>query len=571
MLAVRAVNQYRRRDVLAYIGLRYYLANRCAVRDRWGRDAATHVVLTRSSQPYFRTLHFKDFKDEATIEHRDIHIPGPNEAYAEAYLLQACAQAGVGLDFPAHVFSYRLAKDNTKVGMFEPYFRGFRSRHAAIVESCKREQDGLVLYTDIKRFYPSVSSELAHRVWQAECDRTGLAASARELGEKMLIDHAALKAPKCAGLLTGPMFSHLIGNLVLREVDKKMVDLLPNGYFRYVDDIIIVGTNQVVKDSRIRLDALLAELGLELHKTGKDFQVQSGEWLQGADDFKDDRQKPSWRTLIGSVKHLLVTKPKERDTLTRALAENGIRIPVPDYSESVRESNYLQSFTGLARQLWFKLKVGSITTGDLVRQALILRERHKTALLSFAKGTAEMVEYQRKRRITKLRYHASRLVYLASPDDLVELGRTLEPFPELRFHSEILNAVGKQDVSRLLSFGTNAVQSAAQPLRMNGRPVRCDIKEWSDVRRQGLAILQLNGIALADQQNIPLPDNELNQFARWDAGAPALMKSSDSFIREMACLHGCDSDRRHAALLDNAFDPDEELAFDAITQEKPSS
>ena len=34
LLAIRATNQYRRRDVLAYLGLRYYLDNSAARSDR---------------------------------------------------------------------------------------------------------------------------------------------------------------------------------------------------------------------------------------------------------------------------------------------------------------------------------------------------------------------------------------------------------------------------------------------------------------------------------------------------------------------------------------------------------
>ena len=66
------------------------------------------------------------------------------------------------------------------------------------------------------------------------------------------------------------------------------------------------------------------------------------------------------------------------------------------------------------------------------------------------------------------------------------------------------------------------------------------------------------------------PDDELNRFAIWDHGSE-LMKSEEPFIRELACLHGVDEERRHAVVLDSAFDRDEQLAFDAINQLQPSS
>ena len=47
LLAIRAINQYRRRDILAYLGLRYYLDSSCSKKDIWIRDISTHLVNTR--------------------------------------------------------------------------------------------------------------------------------------------------------------------------------------------------------------------------------------------------------------------------------------------------------------------------------------------------------------------------------------------------------------------------------------------------------------------------------------------------------------------------------------------
>ncbi|NOQ69844.1 MAG: hypothetical protein GQ573_07045 [Gammaproteobacteria bacterium] len=50
-----------------------------------------------------------------------------------------------------------------------------------------------------------------------------------------------------------------------------------------------------------------------------------------------------------------------------------------------------------------------------------------------------------------------------------------------------------------------------------------------------------------------------------------LMKSQDAFISEVASLHGYDEVNRHVNILNTAFDPDEQMAFDAINQLHPSS
>jgi hypothetical protein len=45
-----------------------------------------------------------------------------------------------------------------------------------------------------------------------------------------------------------------------------------------------------------------------------------------------------------------------------------------------------------------------------------------------------------------------------------------------------------------------------------------------------------------------------------------LMKGSDPFVRELACLHGITEEPRHPFLLDRVFDADEDMALDAIEQ-----
>ena len=130
----------------------------------------------------------------------------------------------------------------------------------------------------------------------------------------------------------------------------------------------------------------------------------------------------------------------------------------------------------------------------------------------------------------------------------------------------MFEAVSRRDVSSLLSLGTNAVQSAAQVLRLSLQPVRCQPAIWTDAERQGLAILRFNGVQLALGNSFDVPNDELNQLAAWDGSGAALIRSTNPFIRELACLHGTDVPRRFEALMDSAFDCDAALAFDAFSQ-----
>jgi hypothetical protein len=90
--AIRAVNQYRRRDILGYLGLRYYLENEAAKRDIWAKDVSAYLVNGRSTPIYYLSRHFKEIADEGRVIYRNIFVPGPNEILAETALLYECSQ-----------------------------------------------------------------------------------------------------------------------------------------------------------------------------------------------------------------------------------------------------------------------------------------------------------------------------------------------------------------------------------------------------------------------------------------------------------------------------------------------
>jgi hypothetical protein len=367
------------------------------------------------------------------------------------------------------------------------------------------------------------------------------------------------------------MLSHLIGNLVLKGVDACMTGLAPGGYFRYVDDIILLGSESQVGEAQTRLAKLLDDLGLRLHGSPKAFRVAASEWMEGADDFEDDGRRPSWRSFVRGLKQFLLANPEKRDELQRAFTVEGMRIPVPDYSEAVREAASLENIVNRAKSAWFRFTVRRLTVKSLVLDAQKLRDDFTARLMVQLEGAAQLREFQRKRRIPKLRFFAGRLLYLGTPESLSAFISPLGTIRETRLLAEVLKAVVSRDVTDLLPLGVNAVQAAAQVLRLTGRTVCCRCTALQRAESQGLAILRLNGLQAKTSGDVNAPDDDLNRFASWTGIGTELMGCNDLFVREVACLHGVDQGRRHEALLDSAFDRDEQLAFDAISQLQPSS
>jgi hypothetical protein len=576
LLAVRAVNQYRCRDILAYLGLRYYLNNDYAKKDIWARDISTYLVKTREAPVYFCSCHFKEMaENNVDVIYRNIYLPGPNEVLAEAALLYDCSSEPTFQSLQC-VYSYRFPELSSKEGVFKAYFPGYQERNASIAKVCSNlgGTDKVVRYTDIKKFYLSITHELALQSWREACEPSNLSTSFRELGEQLLTQYNETSTTnnEGRGLLTGPMLSHLIANLVLVKVDKLMFQNMKGKYWRYVDDFVLVGDSNQVESGRRLLNSVLSDMGFSLHDERKDFEVESNVWLQSLTDFDASKSK-IWTSLVVNIKRFLITKPEKRSVLQNAFSDAGINIPVVDYSSVVAEIPYREKFFNwLIKYSWAPNSLRSLTVDKLVRDALQVRKAYCQEINNLLDQGSNIRGYARKQLISKLRFLAMRLSYLATSDTLSSLSTALMDYPELYLQSRVMESIRSRDVSLLIKFGSNAVQAAAQILRIKNDVVRCSLSSFGEVELQGLAILRLNGLKIEFLDNIEEQhiSDPLNQFAL-GINSKELMKSSQLFIRELACLRGIDSELKLKSILDSAFDTDEQLSFDIINQLQASS
>lgn len=569
ILALRAVNQYRRRDVIPYLALRYYLESAATRTDRWAREVAIDLLLRRTNPTYLRVQHFKDVDDRGNVGHRDMFLPGPNEALAEAALIDACATAGGTFALPNCVFSYAPATGAEASGIFVPYMRGLRARHEAISFACKRSPKARIAFVDIKRFYPSIRVDMATTAWKEACANSRLSPTMTEAGLRLLRDHGIASKEYRGRLLTGPMFSHVIGNLFLRRVDEKMSGASA-AYFRYVDDIALVGTPQEVHSSMRILRGEIEALGLELHddSSSKTLNIGAEEWLQGEHDFAETRSDVSWMTLVGDLKRFLLWHPNRTPELAVALKNSGYRIPVPDYSGAVQEAAFVDRLRMLMSKTWFQMRAQGVTIDSILRQASILRERYDAELLELLENADQLSVFALKRVLPKARYRLGRLAYLARPERLLAMAEAAIGVPGLRLQAEVGRAIATGEVDRILMFGTNATQAAAQPLRMAHYQPTLSRETRSKVDLNSIAILKFSGVA-GQLPSAGSGGDELIRFAQKGSDAQ-LMNSADPFIREIACLHGVADSPRHLELLDKPLDQAEDVALDAIEQARQS-
>jgi hypothetical protein len=504
-LAIRAINQYRRRDVLAYLGLRYYLDNTAARSDRWAREVAPSLVIRRAGPSYFVVQHFKDIGAQGNVIHRDIFVPSPNEALAEAALIEACSTAGPAFQGDSRVFSYLFPSTDESNGIFQNYMLGLRARHQAIAEACKQSPNAEVLFLDVQSFYPSVSTSVARDAWLRACERSTLPKPFVELGVRILSDYSTVLAKTKTktktgiegGLLTGPMFSHLVANLILREVDERL-KTGPAQYFRYVDDMTLVGDRRQVEESTNLINQRLEVLGLNVHgkESAKSISVTAAEWLESEHDYSHERSGLSWMTLIGDVKRLILLHPEVADTLAASLAREDFRLPLPDYTAAVGERGFAMRMRDLMKSRWFQARVRPLSVAHILEQARLLRHRYTKEAKTLTEQLLQASNFQSKRLLPRLRYRLGRLAYLAESERLGKLGTEVSTISGMQFQSAICCAIASGQVDEVIRMGANAAQAVAQPLKLTTRPaltlITDELAQPSD--RYALAVFQLNGV-----------------------------------------------------------------------------
>ena len=568
-LAVRAVNQYRRRDIFVYLGLRYYLENTASRSDAWARKIATDLVRSRLSSCYRKAHHYKDLDESGQPLHRLLGVPGANEALAEAALLAECAKHPEHFGPLACVFSYILATKNNRSGIFEHYVRGLCLRQDAVSRACALHPQGLVQYIDIRHFYPSITTEMAQSAWIKYASAAGLEPVYRALGVKLIQDHQQAQDQPTEGILTGPMFSHFLANLVLRDLDTRFSSELPVKYFRYVDDIILVGGNGAVEAATKTVESKLGEMGFRIHgpSSAKWMQVTTEKWLEGKDDYHTSNRGISWQSLIGDLKSYLLLNPTMHDPLAIAFRAEGYRLPIADYSGAAREVSNLDRLRELARAYfpWYPRKKSGVTLTSLLDQARWLRTHYQEEFPKLLEKATTSEGYDKKRNLPKLRYLVGKLIYLGSDEFLTSCYPQALAYSEIHVQGRVIEAITTRQIDNLLPMGFNVAQAAAQPLVAIGGSVRLVSKSLSEAEMQALAVLYLNGVEISRAEGSSSTDSELIRFAKQGSDLQ-LMKNSDPFLREMACLHGLAKSPRHHQMLYTAFDEDEDIAVDAIDQ-----
>ena len=287
-----------------------------------------------------------------------MHMPAAAEALAEAALLDECARHLCVPDQQS-CFSYWPVTGTSAKGYFESYMVGLKARQRAVSQAIAAcDNDVVARYVDIKAFYPTLRIDVARKAWERYCDECAISAEMVKLGHAILDRHHAAGDGK--SILTGPMFSHFIGDFgAQRDLTLLFTEGLIPKVFRYVDDYILVGSVQDVAHGVHLLTERLGELGLNVHpeESDKSIQLSGAAWLSSERDFESGEISRNWMKLVGDIKKLLLFNIDQVDSMLDELRALEFRLPVRAYEAAVKEASTFEKIRQVGLWGWLYSKM----------------------------------------------------------------------------------------------------------------------------------------------------------------------------------------------------------------------
>ncbi len=557
-LGIRALYDYTRRSQFTYLALRYAMEASAVRKDRWATEIAPDIVRRELPFGYHTEFLFKEHRN-GRYKFRTLGSPGSNEALAEAALLDACSKAGGPFSKRSYVYSYRLAKGNTLTGSFQPYFDHFKNRQRAIGRCCRKNMGSMVFYADIRNFYPSLSRTRVKNLWKAACAEARLSDNWMKIGES-LIERQRTMASK--GLMVGPMFSHLLADLALRDFDTAIIKGFPKRYFRYVDDIAIVLPASRIKFAKKRMVSLLKSTALKLHPK-KFAEMSARDWAvkapwQGKPSSIEERDK-KWIALIDRVKCYLLKKPDEFELLSYEFRNANLRIPLPRYRAAVEDLEYRKRLRKRMQSQWFLKYVHRLTIKKVLNQALKASQGYLDEFSEHWTAYGEITgAMEQKWHVTKLKGILGKLTMLAPEELIPSVIQLLDGRDEFASNRAILTAIKNNDVSELVSFGGGVCGAAGQVLATRNQEYICRRDRWSTQARQGYATLCLMGVKVNATLPLHVKRSFEVKFVMGDYKPGAWRKIEAPFPRDIVAISKNVNLERNQHLIQSPLNPDNE-------------
>ena len=443
-LLIRALNSTRQVYFPSYVGLRLIGSQLSSGEN----DYLQKLVLRRlMAGDAWRFKTFKLYKGSIQSsqghdhQYRDCLAPSPLTAIAESFILKKLSESPA-FDVSPRVFSYRWPPSSQSGVSYRYFFDGYKQRNNEIAAALDTPNQ-VAIVTDLKKFYPSAKKgqvESALKSHLAKCDK-----QLGVLGEGIFEFYSQLLTAGGDGIPIGPASGHVLGQLVLHDVDTILIGKYGNKYFRYVDDIVIVCNENDVDTATQDIKDCIEYHGFAIN--AEKTMITSGvEWhhnMLRSDVSEDD----NIRLLSSDLAAYLAFHPGRADELKRIFSDAGLSIPV---GRLLALSKYSRFRYFLLRKKAFSLFFA--TNVDFLERGLRLKKAYERALSELIGLPSESSPNLRRWQVQRTRRVINSLFYLRNFNEWVSRPGTFEAFPELIEQQALARALSSGTVNPILPF-----------------------------------------------------------------------------------------------------------------------
>ena len=562
-IALRALNQTKTLNPIVYLCIRCFFEN---FSKKYGdinllEEYIKRKLYVRKSWSIKENKLYKE-KEKDEFKYRDILSLSAFGVISESYLMREIVnnECFVNKDY---VYSYLLPNNKKSTRNYQYYFNGYKQRNEAITSALNLDKEKIVLVLDLSKFYPSVNKDNVKKVFLERIETEN-----KEIYDlaKNIID--SLLDSSVSGIPIGPDMSHLLAQIYLEDFDKKMVELYPNNYFRYVDDIVIIcylkdkdSVESFVKNS------LPNELKINESKTD---ELTFDEW--NILTKSNDKKSENFNEILNEITAFISMHPLKIDDLEKQLNSQGFNIPLRRIKKQSKSENFMRYIESAIRGVGFlstyeiyKMKPESIILKLLSLKEFYLSKFNELCQFIFSDDNSA----ENRSNTQQLKFVLNRLLYLCTLKELEELLIKIPKTEKFSDTKEVIIALSSKSLINTIKFGGKLVQTVCELWKENNFEKiifkKEDFKKFNNLNEvvDSIIIMYLYQVIYFEVQDILEFLNEVNKeyfFVIVDENYIPNLKDNEYIMEIYGLLKNISLEKKYE-LLFTRYDNDEDLSL----------
>jgi hypothetical protein len=557
-IIVRSLNHLRRTHLPSYIGLRRLLNSTSSDNiESWLPKYIINKSISSREQSYIKFKLFKGIRDEEPI-YRECYAPSPTSALMEAFVLSLMSKFAVFKN-TKNSYSYLWPESEKSGYSYQYFFDGYRRREKDIEQAILSNNNSVVYITDIRSFYPSIPKEILIKRFNQLVEQEG----GDDYSKRMLTNTGhCLISGECAGIPIGSSLGHAMANIVLRELDIQFEHKNDISYFRYVDDIALVGNKASIENSINVISKYLDKYGLTLH-SGKTEIIEGEKWVKSKRFYRELTEIgfEEWKQ---NLLFILAYSGIEFNRFKDILRSNDFNLPCWQFRSLIKYNRFC-AFLKKFEYRFYNKKLKFPSLSDTIKEGSWIRDKAFQNLNIILSQPNTESNNELNIRNQAIKFLISRLIYLSPYERYGELISYIEGISEFKNIEVLIKSLLDGDVSEIMTYPGQTVNSFCQIFKDLNDGKKCIIKNIDDdASASSLHSMIIYG--LVDYEDITKTNMNENDkhLARICAGQHKHEKSFDfKYLNEMNTLLLSSNQISNEDIINSRFSDGEEVVLDA--------